>query len=166
MKKNYKKNIALGIVIILLDQITKIILIDKYITVIPKFLKFTYTMNKGAAFGLGTPVIVLIINILIVIGVFIFVYKYRNKISNYIPITMILAGGIGNLIDRIFRGFVVDFIDVNLFNFPNFNIADISICLGSIILIFVLWKDDKSNKENKKKPHGLNKQEKKYGKNI
>ena len=147
MKKNYKKNIILGLIIVLIDQITKYILIDKYITVIPNFLKFTYTMNKGAAFGLGTPVIVLIVNILLVTVVAILAYKYRGKLSNYIPITMILAGGIGNLIDRLFRGFVIDFIDINLFNFPNFNVADIAICLGCFLLIIVLWKDENNVKK-------------------
>ena len=64
---------------------------------------------------------------------------------------MILSGGIGNLIDRIVRGYVIDFIDVNLFNFPNFNIADISISIGIISLIFILCnsilKEKKAEKE-------------------
>lgn len=140
MKKNNKIAIILGIIIIIIDQITKVIVIDKYITVIPDFLKITYTMNKGAAFGLGTPVIVLIVNILIIIGVLYFIFRYKNKITNYIPFALILAGGFGNLIDRIFRGYVIDFIDVNIFNFPNFNIADVSIFIGLVILIIVFWK--------------------------
>ena len=57
-----------------------------------------------------------------------------------ISLILIAAGGISNLIDRIFRGYVVDFIDVNFFNFPNFNVADISIIIGIGILLIVIIK--------------------------
>lgn len=135
-----KKHLIFGIVLILIDQILKALMIDKTITVIPGFLNFTYTKNLGAAFGIGNPVVVLIISILLVVGIIIVITKYKDKITNYIPITMLLAGGIGNIIDRIFRGYVIDFIDVNLFNFPVFNIADICVVLGVIILIFEIIK--------------------------
>ena len=58
------------------------------------------------------------------------------------PYILILSGSIGNLIDRVFRGYVIDFIDVNLFNFPNFNIADIAITLGIIYLIVLVIIDN------------------------
>lgn len=142
-----KKYLMLGIALIIIDQIVKILMIDKILIVIPGFLNFTYTKNLGAAFGLGNPVMVLIVNILLVVGIIIFIIKYKDKITSYIPITMLLAGAIGNLIDRIFRGYVIDFIDINLFNFPVFNIADICVVLGVIILIFeIIKKQIKNNR--------------------
>ena len=134
--------IILGICIILLDQITKVILIGKNITVIPNVLNFTYTENTGVAFGIGSNnlLFIIIVNI-IVLGMIIKFIKEREEQVNFsilISLILILSGGIGNLIDRIVRGYVIDFIDVNLFNFPNFNIADISISIGIISLIFIL----------------------------
>lgn len=136
--------IILGIYIILLDQITKAILIGKNTTVIPNVLNFTYTENTGVAFGIGSNnlLFIIIVNI-IVLGMIIKFIKEREEQVNFsilISLILILSGGIGNLIDRIVRGYVIDFIDINLFNFPNFNIADISICIGIISLIVILYK--------------------------
>ncbi len=134
--------IILGICIILLDQITKAILIGKNTTVIPNVLNFTYTENTGVAFGIGSNnlLFIIIVNI-IVLGMIIKFIKEREEQVNFsilISLILILSGGIGNLIDRIVRGYVIDFIDINVFNFPNFNIADISISIGIISLIFIL----------------------------
>lgn len=136
--------IILGIWIILLDQITKVILIGKNTTIIPNILNFTYTENTGVAFGIGANNLffIIIVNI-IVLGLIIKFIKEREEqvdFSILISLILILSGGIGNLIDRIVRGYVIDFIDINLFNFPNFNIADVSISIGIISLIFILCK--------------------------
>ena len=134
--------IILGICIILLDQITKVILIGKNTTVIPNVLNFTYTENTGVAFGIGANNLILIIIVnIVVLGIIIKFIKERKEQVNFsilISLILILSGGIGNLIDRIVRGYVIDFIDINVFNFPNFNIADISISIGIISLIFIL----------------------------
>ena len=136
--------IILGICIILLDQITKAILIGKNTTVIPNVLNFTYTENTGVAFGIGANNLILIIIVnIVVLGIIIKFIKERKEQVNFsilISLILILSGGIGNLIDRIVRGYVIDFIDINVFNFPNFNIADISISIGIISLIFILCK--------------------------
>ena len=142
MKNKKALLIILGIFIILLDQITKAILIEKNITIIPNILNFTYTENTGVAFGIGSSNLILIIIVnIVVLGIIIKFIKERKEQVNFsilISLILILSGGIGNLIDRIVRGYVIDFIDVNLFNFPNFNIADISISIGIISLIFIL----------------------------
>lgn len=142
MKNKKALLIILGIFIILLDQITKAILIGKNITIIPNILNFTYTENTGVAFGIGSSNLILIIIVnIVVLGIIIKFIKERKEQVNFsilISLILILSGGIGNLIDRIVRGYVIDFIDVNLFNFPNFNIADISISIGIISLIFIL----------------------------
>lgn len=146
--------IAIGIIIILLDQLTKLILLNKNITVIPGFIDFTYTENTGAAFGIGSNniIMVIIVNLIILGFIIKFLKDNSNKVdfSIIISLILILSGAIGNLIDRLFRGFVIDFIDVNIFNFPNFNIADISIVLGIFTLIVIITKQIiMENKEEK-----------------
>ena len=115
-------------------------MINKNIEIIPNFFNITYTQNTGAAFGIGSINIILIISILVVIGLIIVLIKEKKHITNYIPFVLILSGSIGNLIDRIFRGYVIDFLDFNIFNFPNFNIADICIVVGIFILLYELIK--------------------------
>lgn len=131
------KHYIIGIVIVIIDQVSKILIIDKNISVIPNFLEFNYIQNTGGAFGIGKINFILIISILIIIGIIIFLIKENKKITNYIPFIFLLSGSIGNLIDRLFRGYVIDFIDVNVLNYPNFNIADISIVIGAILLVIV-----------------------------
>ena len=135
------KHYIIGIVIVIIDQLSKILIINKKIPVIPNFLEFNYTQNTGGAFGIGRINFILIISIIIIIVIIVFLIKENTKITNYIPFVLLLSGSIGNLIDRIFRGYVIDFIDVNIFNFPNFNIADICIVLGIILLIINIIKD-------------------------
>ena len=141
-----KKAITIGIIILLLiilfDQVTKMILINQNITIIPNFLSFNYIQNTGAAFNIGSNNIIMIIIInVIIIGLIIkFIKDNDLDIGVLLSIFIVLAGGISNLIDRIFRGFVIDFIDVNIFNFPNFNVADICIVLGIVFLIFIIIK--------------------------
>lgn len=135
-----KKHYIIVIIIIFIDQITKILLTDKNITIIPNLLKLTYTENMGGAFSIGTPFAITILSILIIIGIIVFLTREKDEIKNYTPYVLILAGSASNVFDRIFRGFVIDFIDINIFNFPNFNIADISIVLGVFILTVLLMK--------------------------
>ncbi len=140
------KVITIGIIILLLiilfDQVTKMILINQNITIIPNFLSFNYTQNTGVAFNIGTNniITIIIINVIIIGLIIKFIKDNDLNIGALISLFIVLAGGISNLIDRLFRGFVIDFIDVNIFNFPNFNIADICIVLGIVFLIFIIIK--------------------------
>jgi len=144
MKKNYLKIIML----IVIDQLLKILAIStigktgESITVIPNILNLTYLENYGAAFGLVMTRIMLIgVDLLIIFAIIKIMTskKYEfDEISN-LGFSLVLAGGIGNLIDRIFRGYVVDYIDVTEFiNFPIFNFADICIVVGIILIIIRL----------------------------
>ena len=134
------KYFILGVVILILDQLTKILLINKNLSVIPNFLSLTYTENTGGAFGAlnSNTILITIISFIIIIGIIVFIVIKKDEIHNFYPYTLVLAGSIGNLIDRLFRGKVVDFIDVNLFNFPNFNIADICIVIGIFWIVIEL----------------------------
>ena len=111
-------------------------------------LEFNYTQNTGGALGIGKVNIVLIFSILIIIGIIILLIKEHKKVSNYIPFVLILSGSIGNLIDRLFRGYIIDYIDINIFNFPNFNIADISIVVGVIFLLYIILCKSTRDNEN------------------
>lgn len=141
-----RKAITIGVIILLLiilfDQVTKMILINQNITIIPSFLSFNYTQNTGAAFNIGTNniITIIIINVIIIGLIIKFIKDNDLHIGALLSLFIVLAGGISNLIDRIFRGFVIDFIDVNIFNFPNFNVADICIVLGIIFLIVITIK--------------------------
>ena len=141
-----RKAITIGVIILLLiilfDQVTKMILINQNITIIPNFLSFNYIQNTGAAFNIGTNniITIIIINVIIIGLIIKFIKDNDLDIGVLLSIFIVLAGGISNLIDRLFKGFVIDFIDVNIFNFPNFNIADICIVLGIVFLIFIIIK--------------------------
>lgn len=78
-----------------------------------------------------------------IIGIAIFIILKFKKINytTLLALYLIVAGGVSNLIDRIFRGYVIDFIDVNLLSFPNFNIADIFITIGFFVLIIELMRE-------------------------
>ena len=139
-----KSNYLIGIFIIFIDQMVKYIMIDKNYVIIPNFLKLTYTKNTGAAFGIGTNYIILAISSIIIVGIIIYMIKQYKNIINFIPYVLIISGSVGNVIDRIFRGFVIDYIDINLFNFPNFNIADICIVIGVFLLLIELTRNLKT----------------------
>lgn len=137
----------LSILIVIIDQITKFIVhkfMDLYdsINVIPYFLNFTYIRNEGIAFGIyfeGGKIFFIILPILITIYLF---YLLKNEEfqdnQSQIALYLIIAGAIGNIIDRIFRGYVVDFIDFHLngMHWYVFNIADSSVTIGLIFLLY------------------------------
>lgn len=122
------------------------------IVLIPGLLKLTYVMNYGAAFGMmsGMRWFLVILTGIILLGLI--WALYTNKIEGLwmrLPIAMIVAGGIGNLIDRMRLGYVVDYLDINdFFSFPMFNLADCFVVVGAIILVvYVLFFEAKEQKD-------------------
>ncbi|MBQ7596482.1 MAG: signal peptidase II [Clostridia bacterium] len=121
--------------------------------VVPGFLGWEYVRNTGAAFGSfsnNTVVLSVITGIIIVIGLAAIIMK---KISNKFLLTvtvMIISGGIGNLIDRITKGYVTDYIKVLFVDFPVFNFADILVTCGSFMLIIYLIRDIYNDRKKKK----------------
>ena len=142
------KHYIIGTIIVIIDQLSKFLVIDKNISIIPNFIEFNYTQNTGGAFGIGRINFILIISIIIIIGIIVFLIKENTKITNYIPFVLLLSGSIGNLIDRMFKGYVIDFIDINILDFPNFNIADISIVSGVIVLLYIILLKSTNDNEN------------------
>ncbi|MBR3280400.1 MAG: signal peptidase II [Clostridia bacterium] len=149
MKKIH--GIILIIIGILVDQVSKIIVFNNQVnfTVIPNLINFTLVNNYGAAFGsfqganyilAGVSVLVCIV----MIGLIAYMYHKGDKVS--FAYYLIIAGGIGNFIDRIARGFVVDFIDTPFI--ATFNIADSFIVIGAFwIMITEVLKSLKIIKE-------------------
>ena len=106
-----------------------------------EFIKIEIAENQGIAFGINSgnnKNIIITIIVLIIIINFIRNQIERIDTKTNISVSMILAGGISNLIDRIFRGYIVDFISLN--NFAIFNIADMFIVIGWILLIIFIIK--------------------------
>lgn len=151
-----------GIIIlgIILDQLTKwlsVTFLAKVNTVplISGVLHLTYVENRGAAFGMlsGHRYVFMILSTVMIVGLLIYLYMGLAENKLYaISISMIISGGIGNMIDRIALGYVVDFIDFRLINFAVFNGADSFVCVGAGLLVLALIldivKENKSEKED------------------
>lgn len=146
MKKQLKHFIYL-ILLILVDQITKILAVKflkdrEGISIIPKVLKLQYHENNGAVWGIlsGQIIFLIVVTIIILSGI---IYLYLNipntKKFNYLKLicVFISAGAVGNLIDRILYNYVVDFIYFELINFPIFNIADSYVSVSAVVLILL-----------------------------
>ena len=136
--------IALAAVALLVaaDQITKLLISSRFELgesrhIIGGLLDFTYVQNRGAAFGMLSDQrwIFLVMTTAIIIGIcWLWVKGYVTHITGQISAVLIVAGGIGNMIDRLAMGYVVDFIDVSpLFNFAVFNFADCCVTAGCLL---------------------------------
>ncbi len=129
-------------VLVLIDQLTKVYAINEVkpqgmIKVIDNFYYFTYVENRGAAFGMMQNrqwfFIAVTVVIFAILGGVLVKYKIEGKLF-YTATVLIFAGGIGNLIDRIFRGYVVDFLQFSFFS-PVCNLADYFITVGAVMLV-------------------------------
>lgn len=137
--------IILSIIFLIIDQISKILVVHQLtpnsgITIIQNFFYIIYTNNTGAAFSilLGKRILLIVVAIL-VIGILLYHIK-KNKIEgklNTLAFSLIIGGSLGNLLDRIVRGYVIDFISIKIgnYNFPIFNIADSFIVVGVFLLL-------------------------------
>lgn len=134
-------------VVVVIDQITKALTrtyLDLYdsVPVIPNFFHLTYVTNDGMAFGLNFPGGIYVFSIISIIltGV-IFVYLWKEQYNHFLmrlSLALILAGAIGNLIDRLLFGKVVDFFDFMFGNYHwyIFNVADSSVTIGMTIFLY------------------------------
>ena len=166
--------IIIPLLVIIVDQLTKFIVnsnMELYtsVNVIPGILDFTYIRNDGAAWGMFDDkrwVFLILSTVAIAVIIFILT-KYRDAhIMMKIPLSLILGGGIGNMIDRclyteeflngtaklfgegyrLFDGVVIDFIEASFIDFPVFNIADCAVTVGTALLfVYVIFIDSKVN---------------------
>ena len=148
---HWLKGCIVILVLTLLDQGSKHLVLTGLkdspdIILIPGVLQLRYLENRGMAFGLFEGKIpVFVILCLLFFCVFVYVYARIPRTSYYLPLTVtsliMVSGALGNFIDRVFRGYVVDFIYFSLIDFPVFNMADIYVvCSGVLLVILVCFK--------------------------
>ena len=153
-----KKRLFILIVILILtiiDQIIKYLVVSNISIgsekiIIDNFLKFIYIRNTGAAFGILSGNIIFLIFITVLL-IFYIVNEMKKNINNNLSLlsfSLILSGALGNLIDRVVRGYVVDYISFTLFNreMSVFNLADTYITIGVVLLIYIVIKEGKNER--------------------
>jgi signal peptidase II len=145
--------LGLAMLVFGLDQLTKYWVVQyiplyeswTFFPALAKLFKFTYITNTGAAFGmfpqLGNMFMIVAIGVIVAIVMF---YRHLPTANFWVRLSLglQLGGALGNLVDRITRGFVVDFIDIGFW--PIFNLADLAIVLGVTILAYYLWNEENS----------------------
>ena len=145
--------LAVSAFLVAVDQLLKVWALQTLaggpsILVIPGLLQFTYVENRGAAFGIfqGKTQLLSIVTGIVLAGIIVALVmgKFKHKLVLW-SMGLIIAGGVGNLIDRVFRTFVVDYLDISpLFNFPVFNFADCCVVIGTgLLLVYLLFFEEK-----------------------
>jgi lipoprotein signal peptidase len=150
MTRSKKLPLALLLIaaLVSIDQWTKGLAVEYLknqpaVSLIPGWLELQYSENRGAAFGLlqDGRIFFLIITVVVLIAMAWFYFRIPEK-KRYLPIMILLpiiaAGAIGNMIDRLLNGFVVDFVYLSIINFPIFNLADIFVSWSAVLLIILL----------------------------
>ena len=138
--------LSISFFIILFDQFTKNLIINNKTLINKDFILFRldFVKNYGAALNIfsGNRIFLSLISIFFSLLLIYLIFR-KNTLNSFdlYSYSFILGGTIGNGIDRIYKGFVVDFINLNIINFPVFNIADISINIGFIFLLYNIFKN-------------------------
>jgi signal peptidase II len=148
-----------SVVVLVPDQATKLYVdatfrLHESVAVVPSFFHFTYVRNKGAAFGIFADSAVRIpffitISILAAVGILWYLRRLRDgQTLQVFSLSLIFAGAVGNLIDRVRLGEVIDFIDVHWYQYhwPAFNIADSAITVGVFLLLYDMWREERARK--------------------
>lgn len=142
---------------VVLDQLTKYWVLQALVSIEtyklwPNVLHFTYVENRGAAFGMLADHrwVFMVISTVAIVALVVYMSVARPKSRfEIVSLAFIAGGGIGNMIDRIFRGFVVDFIDVTCINFYVFNVADSFVCIGCGMMVLYLLRSEIDEKKTK-----------------
>ena len=155
-----RKVLIVSLIILVLDQLSKIIVSSflnykESIKVIYNFFNITYVYNEGAAWSIFSGKRFLLILIALIGSYFIYkeIGKYKDNKRNIIGFGLLLGGISGNLLDRLFLGYVRDFLDFKIFgyDYPIFNIADSAILIGLIIIIIANIKGEEHGSSSRKK---------------
>lgn len=159
-------SIIVAVLIIAIDQISKHIVaqnmeVGESIEVIKNIFSITYVHNEGAAYGILSNArwVFMVVSVIIIVGITIAFFKFKSfGLMFKIPVALIFGGAVSNMVDRVFLGYVIDFMEPTFLPFLKFtnNFADICINVGAILLLIyflfinkVLWVDDKKKKEEK-----------------
>ncbi len=158
------------VLIVLFDQLTKLIVLSELtkvatIELIEKVFYFTYCENTGAGFSVFSEHtgMLAIISALVIVAMILYVVLKKPKSRMLITaLTFLVGGAIGNLVDRVRLGFVVDFLDFRLIDFPIFNVADCFVTIGAaLLIIYILFIDGKDERKEKKKDDNATEKEQK-----
>ena len=142
-------------ILLIIDQITKLLIntkmtLNQEIIIIPKVLSLLYVKNTGAAFSMlqDNTIFLTVINALFIIVLHLLIKKEKN-LSKFscLSLGMIMGGMFGNLLDRIIHHSVIDFIYISIINFPIFNIADMGITIGVLLLMISFIIEKRNNNE-------------------
>jgi signal peptidase II len=168
MRFKYAILLTINLFIISLDQFTKYLIVKHFklgetIAVLSGFFNLTYVQNKGAAFGLlaqahpafRVPFFIIVPLIALTSMGYVFYHIATKNVRLAVGLSLILAGALGNLTDRIISGYVVDFLDFHWhweYHFPAFNVADSAICIGVGILMLDLIFQKETNTQKKGTP--------------
>ena len=141
--------IFLSFLVIIIDQFTKYLIFYNYQLFVNKdfiIFKLDFVKNYGAAFNIfnGNRIFLSFISVIFsIILIYLILRKKSTTKLDFYSYSFILGGTIGNGIDRVLKGYVIDFINLNIINFPVFNIADISINIGFIFLLYNIFKNNR-----------------------
>lgn len=148
MKKRYFMLLLAALILVGADQLVKWWALETLadgtvIDLIPGIFRFIYVENRGAAFGIlqGQTIFLTVISIAVTVALLYLYHKVpggKRYWLLHVCYTLILAGAVGNQIDRIFRGFVVDMFEFYWFRFPVFNLADCFVVVGGILVFLIL----------------------------
>lgn len=150
----------LTLLFIVLDIVSKLIIgkymsLEETIVVIKDFLNITYVHNTGVAWSMFShnSILVIIVSLIVIVGILLYI-KNNNpgSLCEKIAYSLVLGGALGNFINRIGWGYVIDFIDVKIFNYdyPIFNLADIFIVVGVFMLVIYTWRNENGNRNKRK----------------
>ncbi len=156
-----KRIVIISTILLIIDQIVKslIQISDIHVSIISGFFRINYYENTGAAFSIleGRTPILIIISIIMLVIIYSMTFSYDESKSSNLAFGLLFGGVFGNLVDRVFCGFVRDFIDFKIFdyNFPVFNFADVFIVVGVFLLFIVTLKGEKKNGSESKRRRKL-----------
>lgn len=142
--------IGFTLLFLLLDIVSKYLvsefmIFNQSIVLIDNLFKLTYVKNTGAAWSIfaSNTFFIIFVSLLIIIALIYYIYKSNSlKFFEKLSYSLILGGALGNFFNRIFCGYVIDFIDLNIFdwNYPIFNLADTFIVSGVVLLLIGTWR--------------------------
>lgn len=154
-----KKVIIYSFIIVIVDLISKLVIdkllkINETISIINNFFSITKVFNRGASFSIliGYRLLFILIGIITIVVLFKYLNNFKMNIRNIFAFSLLIGGIIGNLIDRVIYGYVIDFLDFNIFGYdaPIFNIADTCICVGAFLLFYAIMKREDINEIDSK----------------
>lgn len=154
-----KKVIIYSSIIVIVDLISKLVIdkllkINETISIINNFFSITKVFNRGASFSMfiGYRLLFILIGIITIVVLFKYLNNFKMNNRNIFAFSLLIGGIIGNLIDRVIYGYVIDFLDFNIFGYdaPIFNIADTCICIGAFLLFYAIMKREDINEIDSK----------------